>query len=236
MDKATLLGIYPTISQLTFKYSADTIPLYATRGEDCVMTEKSPRIMDVLDAYPDSRREMDRLIGNVLAFICKACNVRDANEEQMNMARQIIITKYKTMKMSEFLLFAFQFVSGEYEKLYGGFDIQAVVRSIGKFIEWRNQVISKHDTRKGQKTGQVKDGRGNYLIYLTELQKAVYGDQNAREYLRIESDRDMAIAVAMCVKRGDFPDKILDRLDPEYNEIVKKTLEWNISFGKSSRV
>lgn len=227
-----ILSNYPTSSSLLCNYPVEAIPTYAVNEEECVMGN-APRISDIQKRYNDNC--MVKWLGGMLDFFMRASSISGADNVQIGMTIQMILTRFGSLKISEMMLFAFKFLSGDFEKFYGSYDTQAITRSLAKFVEYRNDIIRRCEVRKGQEKQPRKDGRENFLIYLTSLQKAVYGDRDAREYIRIGSDRDMAIAVAMCIKRGDFPMSMMERIDPQYHELMQRTIEWDANFGNSAR-
>lgn len=209
---------YPTSSSLLCNYPVESIPNYAVDEEACVMGD-APRISEIQKHYKDDC--MVGWLGSMLDFFMKASNIREASNVQLGMTIQIIISKYGALKITEMMLFGFKFLSGDYEKFYGSFDTQAITRSLAEFVKYRNNIIQRCEIRNGQGKEQRNMGKENYLVYLTELQKAVYGNKESREYLRIRDDRELAMSVAMCVKRGDFPEKMLENINPEYNGMVE---------------
>ena len=195
----------------------ESIPNYAVNEEDCVMGD-APTIRAIQKKFGDDC--MVKWMGDMLDFFMKASNIREASSVQLGMTIQIIISKYGALKITEMMLFGFKFLSGDYEKFYGSFDTQAITRSLAEFVKYRNNIIQRCEIRNGQGKEQRNMGKENYLVYLTELQKAVYGNKESREYLRIRDDRELAMSVAMCVKRGDFPNRILEEINPKYQGMV----------------
>lgn len=224
MTISSIIQTYPTISDLLGNYPVSSIPVYASDEERCVLGA-SPRIMDVVAAYKASR-ELESWIGRIIRYICKASDITKNVDIQIGMTVQLIMTRYKTMKMSELMLFAAKFIIGDYEKFYGSYDIQSITRSLTNFISYRNNIISKYDTKiSNTKSGEKIDGKQSYKIYLDNLQKAMYGDRDAYTYLRLESDLDLAKCIAWCVRRGDFPRSALDYINGEYFDVVMPILE-----------
>lgn len=209
---------YQTASSLLCNYPVESIPTYAAKEEDCVMGD-APTIRAIQKKFGDDC--MVKWMGDMLDFFMKASNIREASSVQLGMTIQIILSKYGSLKITEMMLFGFKFLSGDYEKFYGSFDTQAITRSLARFMEYRNNIIQKCEIRMKQPREPRDTGREKRLAYLTLLQKGAYGDKSALDYLRITDERTMAQAIAACVKSGEFPEKILDRIRPEYAEMVE---------------
>lgn len=187
------------------------------------MLGASPRIMDVVSAFGTSK-EMESWIGNIIRYICQASGVTENADIQIGMTIQLIMTRYKTLKMSELMLFAAKFILGDFEKFYGSYNIQALTRSLTSFTSYRNNIVSKYDIRVKNTTSEKINGKESHEVYLQQLQKALYGDSEAYRFLRIESDEDLAKCVAWCVRRKELPMEILDDLNPKYVDIVSEIL------------
>ena len=209
---------YQTASSLLCNYPVESIPTYAVNEEDCVMGD-APTIRAIQKKFGDDC--MVKWMGDMLDFFMKASNIREASSVQLGMTIQIILSKYGSLKITEMMLFGFKFLSGDYEKFYGSFDTQAITRSLARFMEYRNNIIQKCEIRMKQPREPRDTGREKRLSYLTLLQKGLYGDKEALQYLRIEDDRTLAMAVAACVKSGEFPEKMLEYIKPEYAEMVE---------------
>lgn len=209
---------YQTASSLLCNYPVESIPTYAVKEEDCVMGD-APTIRAIQKKFGDDC--MVKWMGDMLDFFMKASNIREASSVQLGMTIQIILSKYGSLKITEMMLFGFKFLSGDYEKFYGSFDTQAITRSLARFMEYRNNIIQKCEIRMKQPREPRNNGREKRLSYLTLLQKGLYGDKEALQYLRIEDDRTLAMAVAACVKSGEFPEKMLEYIKPEYVEMVE---------------
>ena len=215
--KNDIISNYQTAGSLLKDFPVESIPNYAVNEEDCVMGD-APTIRAIQKKFGDDC--MVKWMGDMLDFFMKASNIREASSVQLGMTIQIILSKYGSLKITEMMLFGFKFLSGDYEKFYGSFDTQAITRSLAEFVKYRNNIIQRCEIRNGQGKEQRNMGKENYLVYLTELQKAVYGNKESREYLRIRDDRELAMSVAMCVKRGDFPNRILEEINPKYQGMV----------------
>lgn len=216
--KNDIFSNYQTAGSLLKDFPVESIPNYAVNEEDCVMGD-APTIRAIQKKFGDDC--MVKWIGDMLDFFMKASNIREASSVQLGMTIQIILSKYGSLKITEMMLFGFKFLSGDYEKFYGSFDTQAITRSLARFMEYRNNIIQKCEIRMKQPREPRDTGREKRLAYLTLLQKGAYGDKEALQYLRIEDDRTLAMAVAACVKSGEFPEKMLEYIKPEYVGMVE---------------
>ena len=65
----------------------------------------------------------------------------DATKEQLQFTATAITSRYTWLKAAEMVLFFFNFKAGFYEKFYGQFDPQAIIRSIKTFLAERMDII-----------------------------------------------------------------------------------------------
>ena len=91
----------------------------------------------------------------LVPFIADAslsCGLKvDATKEQLQFTATAIVGRYTWLKAAEMVLFFFNFKAGFYERFFGQFDPQAVVRSIRLFLDERNKIIIQHQREIQQK-------------------------------------------------------------------------------------
>ena len=56
-----------------------------------------------------------------------------------------IFSRFRWLKASELMLFFFNFKAGFYERFYGYFDTQTIIRSVKTFIEERTLAIAAYE-------------------------------------------------------------------------------------------
>ena len=88
----------------------------------------------------------------MVPFIADAslsCGLRvDATKEQLQFTATAITSRYTWLKAAEMVLFFFNFKAGFYEKFYGQFDPQAIIRSIKIFLAERMDVIVANERER----------------------------------------------------------------------------------------
>lgn len=91
----------------------------------------------------------------LIPFIADAslsCGLKvDATKEQLQFTATALTGRYTWLKAAEMVLFFFNFKADFYERFFGQFDPQAVVRSIRLFLDERNKIIIQHQREIQQK-------------------------------------------------------------------------------------
>ena len=81
----------------------------------------------------------------LIPFVADAslsCGLKvDATSEQLQFTATALASRYTWLKAAEMVLFFFNFKAGFYEKFYGQFDPQAIIRSINTFLTERLSII-----------------------------------------------------------------------------------------------
>ena len=117
---------------------------------------QNPRICIL---YPSpTLHQIDYMYGPLSAakwlvpFIADAslsCGLKiDATKEQLQFTATAITSRYTWLKAAEMVLFFFNFKAGFYEKFYGQFDPQAIIRSIKTFLAERMDVIVANERER----------------------------------------------------------------------------------------
>lgn len=95
----------------------------------------------------------------------------DASDEQLHFTAIAIANKYKKLKASEIMLFFFNFKAGFYERFYGYFDTQTIIRSFELFLQERHKIIQRYEAlieeirnKKGKRPGlSLEEINQNYF-------------------------------------------------------------------------
>ena len=88
----------------------------------------------------------------IIADASLSCGLKvDATKEQLQFTATALTGRYTWLKAAEMVLFFFNFKAGFYERFFGQFDPQAVVRSIRLFLDERNKIIIQHQREIQQK-------------------------------------------------------------------------------------
>ena len=84
-----------------------------------------------------------------IADVSVCCGLKeDASEDQFRLVAMAISTQYNYLNTDELMLFFFNFKAGFYEKFYGQFDPQAIIRSIKTFLAERMDIIVAHERER----------------------------------------------------------------------------------------
>ena len=88
----------------------------------------------------------------LVPFIADAslsCGLKvDATKEQLQFTATAIVGRYTWLKAAEMVLFFFNFKAGFYERFYGQFDPQAIIRSINTFLTERMSIIVANERER----------------------------------------------------------------------------------------
>lgn len=82
------------------------------------------------------------------------------SDDQMRQCATIIAQKYYYLKVSELMLFFYDFKAGKYGKFYGNVDPMVITCSLRDFIKDRNTAIDDHDSEKA-----IRESRRNGISY-----------------------------------------------------------------------
>lgn len=87
-----------------------------------------------------------------LVDLSEYCGVRDKlTDSQLEDLAYIISHKYYFLKISEVMLFFFQFKSGQYGRFYGTVDPLIITEALKDFCIERGKVIDRHDREEKQR-------------------------------------------------------------------------------------
>jgi len=85
------------------------------------------------------------------------------NESQLRQLAQIIVVQYSYLRVTELMLFFFNFKLGKYAEFYGTVDPLAITKSLRQFMKERNDAIYKYE-REIEKQKEAMD-RANAITY-----------------------------------------------------------------------
>ena len=87
-----------------------------------------------------------------LVDLSEYCGVRDKlTDSQLEDLAYIIAQKYYFLKISELMLFFFQFKSGQYGRFYGTVDPLIITTALREFCKERAVAIEQHDQEEAQR-------------------------------------------------------------------------------------
>ena len=82
----------------------------------------------------------------LIADASLSCGLKeDVSENQLRFTAVAISNRYRWLKAGELILFFFNFKAGFYERFYGYFDTQTIIRSFKAFLEERALTIAAHE-------------------------------------------------------------------------------------------
>jgi len=100
----------------------------------------------------------------LIPFIADAslsCGLKiDATKEQLQFTATAITGRYTWLKAAEMVLFFFNFKAGFYEKFYGQFDPQTIIRSMPSFLHERQQSIDAYEQELKEKEAEKDRNSG----------------------------------------------------------------------------
>lgn len=147
-----MLQKYPTWDEFFRIFSVNRQMLICQNPKICILYP-SPTLHQIDSMYgPLSAAKW------LIPFIADAslnCGLKiDATKEQLQFTSAAITNRYTWLKAAEMVLFFFNFKAGFYEKFYGQFDPQAIIRSIKLFMVERDTIIIQHERELQQKRNE----------------------------------------------------------------------------------
>ena len=143
-----LLGKYPTFEEFA-RVNSPARQLYLCQEpEECFIGD-SPWL-GLLDATYGRFASAMWLVPQI-ADVSVCCGLKeDASKDQIRLVASAIASRYRLLKTDEAMLFFFNFKAGLYERFYGYFDPQTIVRSIKAFCSERELVLAAHERKMRQ--------------------------------------------------------------------------------------
>ena len=142
------------------------------KGEDCIFGDHLTIIdLKVLFGFEFAISILTPLIRNII----DSSNMpKTMDDIQIRSLCYNIITDemYRTLKITEFILFTNWFISqhDEETKFYGTVSPLVISRSLGKFIGYRNNIISKRE--EAEKMKKVEESRTGGISYEEWLKRS----------------------------------------------------------------
>jgi len=148
-----LLQKYPTFEEFA-KANSPARQLYLCQEpEECILGN-SPWL-GLLDATYGRFASAMWLVPQI-ADVSVCCGLKeDASKDQIRLVASAIASRYKLLKTDEVMLFFFNFKAGLYERFYGYFDPQTIVRSVKSFCSERELILAAHEREVQQRINEA---------------------------------------------------------------------------------
>ena len=150
---SVLLQKYPTFEEFA-KANSPARQLYLCQEvEECILGN-SPWL-GLLDATYGRFASALWLVPQI-ADVSVCCGLKeDASKDQIRLVASAIASRYKLLKTDEVMLFFFNFKAGLYERFYGYFDPQTIVRSVKSFCSERELILAAHERELQQRINEA---------------------------------------------------------------------------------
>ena len=150
---SVLLQKYPTFEEFA-KANSPARQLYLCQeAEECILGN-SPWL-GLLDATYGRFASAMWLVPQI-ADVSVCCGLKeDASKDQIRLVASAIASRYKLLKTDEVMLFFFNFKVGLYERFYGYFDPQTIVRSVKSFCSERELILAAHERELQQRINEA---------------------------------------------------------------------------------
>ena len=150
---SVLLQKYPTFEEFA-KANSPARQLYLCQeAEECILGN-SPWL-GLLDATYGRFASAMWLVPQI-ADVSVCCGLKeDASKDQIRLVAWAIASRYKLLKIDEVMLFFFNFKAGLYERFYGYFDPQTIVRSVKSFCSERELILAAHERELQQRINEA---------------------------------------------------------------------------------
>ena len=150
---SVLLQKYPTFEEFA-KANSPARQLYLCQEvEECILGN-SPWL-GLLDATYGRFASAMWLVPQI-ADVSVCCGLKeDASKDKIRLVASAIASRYKLLKTDEVMLFFFNFKAGLYERFYGYFDPQTIVRSVKSFCSERELILAAHERELQQRINEA---------------------------------------------------------------------------------
>ena len=150
---SVLLQKYPTFEEFA-KANSPARQLYLCQeAEECILGN-SPWL-GLLDATYGRFASAMWFVPQI-ADVSVCCGLKeDASKDQIRLVASAIASRYKLLKTDEVMLFFFNFKAGLYERFYGYFDPQTIVRSVKSFCSERELILAAHERELQQRINEA---------------------------------------------------------------------------------
>lgn len=150
---SVLLQKYPTFEEFAKAYSPARQLYLCQEAEECILGN-SPWL-GLLDATYGRFASAMWLVPQI-ADVSVCCGLKeDASKDQIRLVASAIASRYKLLKTDEVMLFFFNFKAGLYERFYGYFDPQTIVRSVKSFCSERELILAAHERELQQRINEA---------------------------------------------------------------------------------
>ena len=150
---SVLLQKYPTFEEFARANSPARQLYLCQEAEECILGN-SPWL-GLLDATYGRFASAMWLVPQI-ADVSVCCGLKeDASKDQIRLVASAIASRYKLLKTDEVMLFFFNFKAGLYERFYGYFDPQTIVRSVKSFCSERELILAAHERELQQRINEA---------------------------------------------------------------------------------
>lgn len=150
---SVLLQKYPTFEEFAKANSPARQLSLCQEAEECILGN-SPWL-GLLDATYGRFASAMWLVPQI-ADVSVCCGLKeDASKDQIRLIASAIASRYKLLKTDEVMLFFFNFKAGLYERFYGYFDPQTIVRSVKSFCRERELILAAHERELQQRINEA---------------------------------------------------------------------------------
>ena len=141
-----MLQKYPTWDEFFRIFNVNRQIIICQKPKQCILYP-SPTLAQIDTMYgPFSAVKW------LIPFVADAslsCGLKvDATSEQLQFTATALTGRYTWLKAAELVLFFFNFKAGFYERFYGQFDPQAIIRSINMFLNERMSIIVANERER----------------------------------------------------------------------------------------
>ena len=123
--------------------------------EHAILSEKAPMLLVLKKAYGDNFPVM-WLMQQILELVVYSNSKGTLNDYQAEFLANTIVNEYYYLKVSEVLLFFYNFKTGKYGRFYGTIDPMMITQALDVFIGERNRVIEQQE--KAQERAKEEAG------------------------------------------------------------------------------
>lgn len=117
-----------------------------------------------------------------LRDLSEATTKKQLSERQQNMTAEMIIAEYGYLKLSEIMLFLYEFKCGRYGTFYGAVDPQLIMCKLQEFIiNERNIILEDEERRRRNEESKTRD-----IMPREELMKRIESGEfkNLRNFIK----------------------------------------------------
>lgn len=160
------------------RFNPDVQSTICRSASDC-FNGNYPTLFDVRKAYGDNSGVI-WLIPQ-LFNLSEFCGCKEKlTDKQLEELARIISNEYSYLKISELMMFFYQFKNGRYGRFYGNVDPLVITTALREFISDRAAYISRTESRRLSERLQLNPENSiNHKQYIGLLERAKRGDKEA---------------------------------------------------------